>query len=199
MPLTEKTIQHPRKCIKNSNTLILVNASHPLSRQNITDLTPVDDAHPKILLRREAARALKRLLEASAAKDAIIPVSGYRTMEEQEDIYEKSRKENGEEFTRKYVALPGCSEHQTGLAIDLGLNQGEIDFIRPYFPYDGICGEFRKAAPEFGFVERYGRDKEEITGIAYEPWHFRYVGTPHAEIMTKKGMALEEYTAFCLI
>ena len=107
-----------------------------------------------------------------------------------------SLKDNGEDFTQKYVALPDHSEHQTGLAIDLGLNKKEIDFICPDFPYDGICNEFRKTAPNYGFIERYKKDKEEITGISHEPWHFRYVGYPHSKIMTERGLSLEEYTEF---
>lgn len=78
--------------------------------------------------------------------DSIVPVSGYRSLNEQMDIYNDSLKDNGEDFTRKYVALPKHSEHQTGLAIDLGLNKEKIDFIRPDFPYDGICGTFRRFA-----------------------------------------------------
>ena len=94
------------------------------------------------------------------------------------------------------VAVPGHSEHETGLAIDLGLKLDVIDFIRPEFPYEGICQTFRKLAPRYGFVERYPKGKEAVTGIGQEPWHFRYVGAPHAEIMTEKGMVLEEYIEF---
>ena len=92
--------------------------------------------------------------------------------------------------------IPDHSEHQTGLAIDLALNTDNIDFIRPDFPYSGICEEFRKAAPEFGFIERYPAGKENITGIAHEPWHFRYVGFPHSMIIAEKEFTLEEYTEY---
>ena len=102
---------------------------------------------------------------------------------------------NGPDFTRKYVARPGCSEHQTGLAIDLGKAAGKIDFIRPAFPHDGACGAFRRLAAQYGFIERYRREKESLTGIAEEPWHFRYVGAPHAQLMESHGLCLEEYTA----
>ena len=57
-----------------------------------------------------------------------------------------------------------------------------IDFIRPDFPDDGVCGAFRRAAARYGFLERYTREKEALTGIAEEPWHFRYVGVPHARL-----------------
>ena len=114
-------------------------------------------------------------------------------MREQQEIWDSSLRENGEDFTRKYVALPGCSEHQTGLAIDLALRAEEIDFIRPAFPYDGVCGQFRALAADYGFIERYEAGKERVTGIAAEPWHFRYVGRPHARLMRERGLCLEEY------
>jgi len=175
------------------NSLILVNSQHAYSPDSKQDLIPVHDDYSDILLEREAVCALSRIMEQLGGWEFIVPVSGWRSLEEQLEIYAKSLQENGPEFTAKFVAMPGHSEHQTGLAIDLGLAQEELDRIRPRFPYDGICGEFRRWAADFGFIERYPAGKEEITGIAHEPWHFRYVGAPHAAIMTELGLALEEY------
>lgn len=127
------------------------------------------------------------------AQNKIVPVSGYRSHDEQAALFDSSLKENGKEFTYKYVALPDHSEHQTGLALDVGINQENIDFIRPDFPYDGIAQEFRNTASKYGLIERYGKEKEEITGISHEPWHFRYVGCPHAEYITEHNLCLEEY------
>lgn len=185
----------------NRGNLILVNAQLPLksfetAREEERELLLADEQFPKIRLRREAANTLKFILQKIGCTDQIVPVSGYRSRREQEEIFEDSLRENGEEFTRTYVALPGCSEHQTGLAIDLGLNQGEIDFIRPDFPYEGICDSFRRTAPQFGFIERYQESKEAVTKIGKEPWHFRYVGYPHSRIITEKNLALEEYTQY---
>ena len=177
--------------------LILVNAAHPLKAGEPADLVSVCAEYPDILLRREAQKALNALLLAIGSGDRIVPVSGYRSRAEQTDIYESSLKENGPEFTRKYVALPGCSEHETGLAIDLALNAGEIDFLCPDFPYDGICGDFRTAAADFGFIERYPKGKEAVTGIGHEPWHFRYVGCPYARQITELALTLEEYSSSC--
>ena len=177
------------------NSLILVNSQHTYSQDTKQDLISVHDDHPDILLEREAVCALSRIMEPLGGWEFIVPVSGWRSLEEQLEIYAKSLQENGPEFTAKFVAIPGHSEHQTGLAIDLGLRQPDIDFIRPAFPYEGICQKFRELAPAFGFIERYPAGKEHITGIAHEPWHFRYVGTPHSEIMTFKGLTLEEYLA----
>lgn len=173
--------------------LVLVNLAHALPEEMAPDLVPVHPDYPQILLEREAAQALSRLMEQLDGWQFIVPVSGWRSMAEQEQIYNDSLAESGLEFTQKYVALPGHSEHQTGLAIDLGVKQENIDFIRPYFPYEGICQAFRELAPSYGFIERYPAGKEGITGIAHEPWHFRYVGTPHAGNIARLGLTLEEY------
>lgn len=181
--------------IYNGN-LILVNKKYPLQKAYQSELIPMDKDYPGILLRRNAANALWKLLDKISAGKRIVPISGYRSAEEQTEIYENSMKENGAEFTQKFVALPNRSEHQTGLAIDMGLFSEHIDFICPDFPYDGVCEAFRKTAPEYGFIERYQENKSNITGIAHEPWHFRYVGCPHSEIIAEKGLALEEYIDF---
>ena len=97
---------------------------------------------------------------------------------------------------REIVPVSGWRSQQTGLAIDLGKAAGYIDFIRPAFPYDGVCGRFRRLAARYGFIERYQRGKEEVTGISAEPWHFRYVGAPHAQLMETNGLCLEEYRDF---
>lgn len=179
-----------------TGNLALINAHYPLHNTVGNSLTAADPCFPDILMQRDAANVLQLILDKISAKKAIVPVSGYRSSAEQRSIFDDSLKENGEEFTRKYVALPDHSEHQTGLAIDLGLNQSEIDFIRPDFPYEGICNEFRKAAPHYGFIERYAKGKEEITGISHEPWHFRYVGYPHSKIIEENDFSLEEYIVF---
>lgn len=172
------------------NPLILVNARHACPEE-VPDLVAVGDS--PVLLEREAARSLEALMRTLDGWRSIVPVSGWRPFQEQEDIYQDSLREHGPEFTRKYVALPGHSEHQTGLAIDLGLRGPELDFIRPNFPYTGICQVFRERAADFGFVERYPAGKETVTGIAHEPWHFRYVGPAHARDLVRRGLVLEEY------
>lgn len=176
--------------------VILVNADYAFQNNDEEDLVSVSCSYPDILVKKIVAENLKQVFQKIDCNDCIVPVSGYRSAEEQTQIYETSIRENGEKFTRKFVALPYHSEHQTGLAIDLGLMKEEIDFICPEFPYEGICNEFRKKAIHYGFVERYPEGKESITGIAHEPWHFRYVGYPHSQIMKEKGMVLEEYLSF---
>lgn len=174
--------------------LVLVNREHPfIYPAERSDLVPVFEDRPDILMERTAAKALIRLLEDIGGFGTIVPVSGWRSREEQRQIWSDTVEDKGVSFARKYVALPGCSEHETGLAIDLAKNAPDIDFVCPDFPREGICQRFRELAPHYGFIQRYPGDKESVTGISEEPWHFRYVGTPHSEIMAEGGMALEEY------
>lgn len=170
--------------------LILVNSENPYREEYAGELVPLNG---NIFLQREAAMNLHRLLESINGYKEIVPVSGWRSVWEQQKIWDDSVKENGIIFTRRFVAAPMCSEHHTGLAIDLALKAENIDFICPEFPYSGICQAFREAAPKFGFIERYPKDKEHITKISHEPWHFRYVGREAATEIVKRGMCLEEF------
>lgn len=179
--------------------LILVNRSHPIKPsllKSIKMLVPFSAGNEEILLERKVTSSLIQLIEKINGREEIIPISGYRSKDEQEAIFQQSLRENGRYFTEQYVAFPDCSEHQTGLAIDLGENLPVIDFIRPSFPYTGIFSVFRELAADYGFMERYAKGKETVTGISHEPWHFRYVGFPHAKRMQKLGFCLEEYIQF---
>ena len=178
----------------HNGLLILVNAEHPIQHMERPVLAPAVPGSD-ILLDTRAAAMLSGLISRIGAAGEIVPVSGWRSEAEQREIWDGSMRESGEEFTRKYVALPGCSEHQTGLAIDLALRADNIDFIRPEFPYDGVCGRFRALAADYGFVERYQGGKEGVTGIAAEPWHFRYVGKEAAAYIMENGLCLEEFVA----
>ncbi|AOY78016.1 M15 family metallopeptidase [Clostridium formicaceticum] len=190
-----KTIELTRKKIYKGH-LILVNQQYPIHEEVITKnhrFVPVDESHEDIFLELRSAVMLSQLIKACKAEDSIVPISGYRSLQEQQEIFQNSMRENGEAFTLKYVALPNCSEHQTGFAIDVAEKKQDIDFICPDFPYHGICQKFREKAADFGFIERYQKGKEAITGIGQEPWHFRYVGYPHSKIIENLKLTLEEY------
>ncbi len=188
-----------RKVLKNEDIykgyLILINPDNLLKDETV-NLVSFDNKYKDIKLESDVNENLHLALDEIKANNKIVPVSGYRTLNEQIDIYNSSLKENGEEFTKKFVALPNASEHQTGLAIDLALNEENIDFICPKFPYYGICEEFRKMAPKYGFIERYKEEKKNTTKISKEEWHFRYVGYPHSEIINNNNFCLEEYISF---
>lgn len=179
----------------DQGNLILVNADHPW-HQDTGLLCPVTPSRSQVLLQDQAARALMELLGRIDPLNELLCVSGYRSHDEQVQLYQDSLEQNGPEFTAKYVALPGCSEHESGLAIDMGLNQEDVDFIRPAFPSHGASQIFREEAARSGFVERYIAEKTPLTGIAAEEWHFRYVGLPHSLIMESTKYCLEEYLDF---
>ena len=181
-----------------SGSLILVNKDNKF-RQRIVNILPLDNDYFEIYRKRPMyinelmVKPLLNLIDDIDGKKKLVAVSGYRSEEEQRRIYKESILENGLEFTKKYVAKPRQSEHQTGLAIDLGEVVENIDFICPSFPNHGICKEFKELAQDYGFIMRYKKDKEKITNISEEVWHFRYVGSPHARIMNEKNFCLEEY------
>jgi D-alanyl-D-alanine dipeptidase/carboxypeptidase len=172
--------------------LALVNSQNPVRSERRLRLVPLDE-DGDIFLEQNTASLLRKLFEAAGCAGRIVPVSGYRSCNEQRLIYINSLRDSGAVLTKKYIAMPECSEHQTGLAVDLAENSGPIDPICPSFPEDGICGSFRRRAAGYGFIERYGEDKEILTGIAHEPWHFRYVGYPHSMYMQENNLCLEEY------
>ena len=176
--------------------LILVNRDHPLQEAETPELIPLDAAYPDIRMERRAGKLLSACIQAAGGRGTIVPVSGWRSFGEQQSIWDDTLAKEGEAFTRQYVAFPGCSEHQTGLAMDLAKAAPSIDFIRPDFPDEGPCGTFRHLAAQYGFIQRYRREKEAVTHIAEEPWHFRYVGVPHARLLTENALCLEEYRAF---
>ncbi|MFC4810458.1 D-alanyl-D-alanine carboxypeptidase family protein [Paenibacillus sp. GCM10023250] len=187
-----------------SGKLVLVNAAHPV-RTFETRLAPVAGSllreagsqEPDAALDEACLAQLTALLDGSGGRDRIAVVSGYRSKEKQRAIYMDTLQERGPAYTERYVALPGASEHQTGLAVDVGLADGGLDYIAPSFSEDADeVASFKRLAPAYGFVQRYAEDKTALTGIACEPWHYRYVGRPHAAVMTRENLCLEEYTAF---
>lgn len=172
---------------------ILVNRDHPLiAGYKASDLVEAKipfcaPAHDdKRLLNKRAAKAAERLFNAARKKGlSLIGVSGYRSYIRQFALYQKNGI-SGE------VAPAGTSEHQTGLALDLSCLtlHGELDIAFADTPE----GHFLlQAAPFYGFILRYPRGKETITGYPWEPWHIRYVGIPLALYLTFKGITLEEY------
>lgn len=177
--------------------LLLVNDRHPLHQMpGKRWLVPACNGYSDILLHKRAAAQLQQLIQNIHAQETIVPVSGFQEYEEQVEIYEDCMRTEGIGYTTDFVALPGCSEHHTGLAIDVAEKKQKIDFICPEFPYEGICQTFREKASGYGFIERYQRGKEAVTHVAQEPWHFHYVGIPHAHIIKKKDLTLEEYIQY---
>lgn len=118
--------------------------------------------------------------------------SAYRSYEEQQDVFDSSAAANGIDHAKRYVAHPGGSEHHTGLAADLNVYNVSSGTC---YDFDGQ-GDYKwiyDHCTDYGIILRYGADKESITNIAPESWHFRYVGIPHAKYITENNLCLEEY------
>ena len=147
-----------------------------------------------VYLAPDAMEAMDRMLmdfRAQGGSKSVNVVAGYRTEEDQQGLFDRSAERNGLAHAEKYVAKPGGSEHHTGLAVDFSVLRADGSSV----DYDG-SGEYtwiNKNCHKYGFVVRYATGKEELTGIWDEPWHFRYLGIPHATEMVRKGMCMEEY------
>jgi D-alanyl-D-alanine dipeptidase/carboxypeptidase len=183
--------------------LVLINGDNPIKQPIKEDkLLPISsnediqELHDGMFMEKTSLQQLSALLAASEALEEVVVVSAYRTKEEQEDIYATSLIENGPVYTASYVALPDQSEHQTGLAVDVGKYSRDVDFIAPSFPNIGACQTFKQLAADYGFIQRYKEGKESITKISCEPWHFRYVGYPHSKLIEEHGFCLEEYVEY---
>lgn len=178
--------------------MILVNKEYGLPWDyEPSDLTPADIAfadgvvESRRLMRADAAEALEEMFSA-ALEDGIelLGISGYRSYYTQKTIYERRLEEMGEKHVSRYNARPGHSEHQTGLAMDVGC-PGYTDLTERFAGTDAYRW-LRQNAHRFGFIIRYTEDGEEETGYAFEPWHVRYVGDEATDIW-QSGMTMEAY------
>ncbi len=139
---------------------------------------------------------LQEMFDAARA-EGIYPVvrEGYRTAEEQQEIlddkiqtyinqgYSQSR---AERTAKEWVALPGTSEHQLGIAVDINADKSKCS-------NEEVYAWLAENAYKYGFILRYPPGKQEITGTSYEPWHYRYVGVEVAQEIYERGICLEEY------
>ena len=148
---------------------------------------------PKRKMRAEAAAAIEKLF-AGAARDGVIllGVSAYRSRETQEALFQNYVSRDGLEAALLYSAMPGTSEHETGLAIDVTGGDGTCA-AEDCFGGSAEAEWLASHAAEYGFIIRYPKGKESITGYQYEPWHLRYVGKKIATHIAARGITLEEY------
>lgn len=191
--------QTKKKTIAKKQNILIVNKQSKLSGnyvpQNlrVPNVKFISYAAPNVReMEGEAATALENLFNA-ASKDGftLLAVSGYRDYNYQQKLYTEKVKKDGKAEADKYVAEPGTSEHQTGLAMDLlsteytSLDDGFMN-TKSYKWLQQNCGKY-------GFIIRYPKDKENITKYNFEPWHLRYVGLPASNIIMTKNITLEEY------
>lgn len=146
------------------------------------------------MMREDAASALEEMYEDALKENLVLAVnSAYRSYEEQQEIYDEYFRIYDAATAASLVAVPGSSEHQLGLSVDL-TSQSVINGEYAVF---GVTPEYRWAvenAHKYGFILRYPDGKTDITGIANEPWHFRYVGKELAGKLYEEKLTLEEYT-----
>ena len=169
--------------------LMLVNRTHPFDEKRLEEieLVPVRNiAGDEVLLEKKTAEAFAKMREDMKEQGLILEIEdGYRSREEQIRVMKHIAAEEGEEAAAARCAPPGCSEHETGLAIDI--------------IYDLIFGplvmRWNPVFSEYGFIERYPEGKEEITGYIPESWHLRYVGPEHSVPIEQQRVTLEEYLA----
>lgn len=144
-------------------------------------------------MRKEPAVALENMF-AAAKKEGIYlsGASGYRSYNTQMAVFNNYVKRDGYEKARTYSAIPGTSEHQTGLSIDVSGSNG-------YCAVSSCFADTKEAkwldenSAKFGYIIRYPKGKEYVTGYKYEPWHIRYVGAGIAKDMKARNLTLEEY------
>ena len=179
------------------NYLILVNKEHPLKDELKIDLINVGKKNTSedVYMEKFAGLSLIKMLEDVNKifdNEKVIVNSGYRSIQEQKEILEYYLEKEGNEAYRR-VAVPGASEHHTGLGIDVSI------FINGKYEEDPTGNEkslrwLFENSYKYGFILRYPENKENIHGYRYEPWHFRYVGSSKlAKEIKNSGLTFDEY------
>lgn len=195
---SQNTITTNYQIMEPDDLLVLVKHGFGVSSDYVPDdlvstNIMVSDSNPDPRLRKEAAEALEKMAEDASKEGYTLAInSAYRSYEDQQAVYDEYFAMYDPVTAASLVAVPGYSEHQLGLSVDLTCK----DVI------DGVYGVFGDSpdydwtiahAHEYGFILRYPEDKTAITGTANEPWHYRYVGVEVATEIYENGWTLEEY------
>ena len=187
--------------------MVLVNKSHPLPsgwEEALETVKTVNSVGDEVEAERKAYEAylgLKKDLEENG--DIWLELdSGRRSVTQQREIMDRYTAKYGADYAAKIVAPPGYSEHHTGLALDLyyRLRNEDGSFRDVYYNedmehYPEVWDKVHARLAAHGFILRYPRGKEQVTGYTYEPWHIRYIGDPDTakRIMCRPEMTLEEW------
>ena len=172
---------------------VLVNKNNKLSEDyipNNLEMISLKYAYENKYLKKVAKEAFEKLsYDASLLGYRIIATSAYRDYKYQEELFNYYVKEKGLEYALMCSAKSGHSEHQTGLAVDVEGSNFDYDEFENSKEFDWM----NKNAHKYGFILRYPKGSEHITGFKYEPWHYRYVGIDEATYIYEKNITLEEY------
>ena len=182
------------KLIENpDDVLVLVNKNNQLLSSYIPkDLESISlkYANKDKYLKKETKIAFEKLSEdASKLGYRIVAVSAYRDYNYQNELFNYYVKEKGLNYALECSAKPGHSEHQTGLALDVEGSNKDYDNFENSKEFIWM----KDNAHKYGFILRYPKGKEHITGFKYEPWHYRYVGNEIAKYIYENNLTLEEY------
>ena len=196
---TATTQPSPIQTEKDAVLLQLINPWNPISNEDI-ESQPVVHYSDGFYVHEEAIDSLRALINAGAEYGFYV-ASSYRTYEYQASAYENKvqRVINATGMSREdalveaatVVARPGTSEHHTGLAIDF-LHE-DCHELEEYWDQSPAFTWMMEHCAEYGFILRYPKDSLDITGVIYEPWHYRYVGVDAAKEIMSRGITLEEY------
>ena len=198
LSLSQGTVANYEDQMSLGGTLFLVNREYMIT----ADYVPNDLVMPNVrrnsssvLMRREAAEALEALFNAAKEEKGytLVAVSGYRSYQTQQSIYNRRVKNAGQAKADLYVALPGSSEHQLGLAMDVGRRSNTK--LKASFGKSPEGLWLAENCYRFGFILRYKQEWTETTGYAYEPWHIRYVGLEHSLRIQELNIPFEDYIA----
>ena len=178
----------------NDDNLILVNKFYHLKEDYMpSDLVSLSGQYNKgnnNKMRKEAALAFMKMVDGAKIDNIIIyNLSSFRDYDYQVNLYNKYIVRDGKDLADKYSARPGYSEHQSGLCSDL-------NNISDSFEGTDEAIWLQNNAYKYGFILRFPKGKEDITGYKYEPWHYRYVGVEAAKIIHEDDITLEEYYAY---
>ena len=180
--------------IKNmDDLLVLVNKNYILDENYIpNDLEEVNIKYSKEgkMLRKVAKEHFENLAKTALYYGYHIKiVSAYRSYSYQDTLYQYYVKDKGLIYADNCSARPGHSEHQTGLSFDVEGSNHDYNLFEDSKEFTWMS----KNAHKFGFIMRYPKGKEQITGFKYEPWHYRYVGIKVATLLYRQNLTLEEY------
>jgi D-alanyl-D-alanine carboxypeptidase len=192
-------IEGEQVIVNIGDILVLVNKDRTLPADYIPSDLIVPDVpfafegyDQKKQLKKEAAEAVEKLFkEANKSGLNLFAQSGYRSYERQEAIFAYNVKQKGQEAAESVSAHPGQSEHQTGLALDV--TSPEVNGLVEAFGKTEEGKWLEANAAKFGFIIRYPKGKESITGYQYEPWHIRFVGKDVATEIMEQDITFEEY------
>ena len=195
LSLGQESVRQMEDQLSLGGNLFLVNKEYMIGADYVPDdlvMPDVKKSSSAVLMRKEAAQALEEMFAAAKEeKITLVAVSGYRSYQTQRAIYNRRRKAAGKAHVERFVAVPGASEHQLGLAMDV--SHSKTAGLKASFgkTKEGIW--LAENCYRFGFILRYRQEWEDVTGYGYEPWHIRYVGKEHALRIRELDVPLEEY------